>query len=222
LLGDVAGAAGMTGIDPVPIPMAVDPRLAAAAAGTGGVLGAAGRALTGGETASIPGWLGEVWGCAALRLGSEPRPGGGGGFEAVGGAGGADGAAARIEPDAGPEAADGGRGGGAEIRPPEAGGEEGIAEADEGAPPFGFGLVEAAAGGTAGRLPWLGGCAGPGIPMRVRFMSAPGGGGAAGTCEAEPGGGGGAADVRPTLFLPRPSKISRSEPLLLSSDIRVS
>jgi len=82
-------------------------------------------------------------------------------------------------------------------------------------------------------LPWLGGCAGPGIPMSVRFMSAFG----RALCEAtasgdaeldagfETGGGGGTfseAGVRGELFLPRPSKISRSEPLLLSSDIRVS
>ena len=38
----------------------------------------------------------------------------------------------------------------------------------------------------------------------------------------EVGGGGGVAAVRVALFFPRPSKISRSDPLLLSSDIRVS
>jgi hypothetical protein len=67
---------------------------------------------------------------------------------------------------------------------------------------------------------WLGGWAGPGIPINVFFMSGPLG--RAATCAPEPGGGGGVADVRAWLFFPRPSKISRSEPPLLSSDIRVS
>jgi len=75
-------------------------------------------------------------------------------------------------------------------------------------------------GGMAATLPWLGGCAGPGMPISVFFISCDGR--ETGTFAPEPGGGGGTADVRGWLFFPRPSKISRSEPPLLSSDIRVS
>jgi hypothetical protein len=142
------------------------------------------------------GWLaGDV----AARFGSEPRPGGGGGFDAAG-AGGCETDAARIDADAdGVAGGADGRGGGADGRP-------------EGG----------AAGWMAGSDDWLGvDCAGPGIPMRVFFSSAPG---FAATCAPDPGGGGGTADVLPDAgpFLPRPSKMSRSEPPFLSSDIRVS
>ena len=162
-------------------------------------------------------WLGDCGGCVTT-FGSEPRPGGGGGFDGV--AGGAfDGdarastptAAARKAAAAAPRCAAGGRprGGAGGGRRPDAPARTRTASSAE-------------PGGVAGMAPWLGGCAGPGMPISVLFMSAGrlaaatfGGGG-------RRGGGGGAADVRAALFLPRPSKISRSEPLLLSSDIRVS
>jgi hypothetical protein len=93
---------------------------------------------------------------------------------------------------------------------PDAGGDEGRAG----------GICDCDDGWIAGSEDWLGGCAGPGIPKRVFFIS----GFATPIWEPEPGGGGGtAAGVRAELFFPRPSKISRSEPPpLLSSDIRVS
>jgi hypothetical protein len=130
-----------------------------------------------------------------------------------------------------------GSGGGEETRPWETGpggalGEVTVAGKDEGAlavAAAGAGGCEAGSagidGGIEGGWLWLGGCAGPGIPISVRFISERAAFCAVGTFDAEAGGGGGAAgtaDVRPVLFLPRPSKISRSEPLLLSSDIRVS
>ena len=68
---------------------------------------------------------------------------------------------------------------------------------------------------------------GAGLTLPLVALGAPGGP-ETGSCDAELeapfefGGGGGTADVRGTLFFPRPSKMSRSEPLLLSSDIRVS
>ena len=218
-LGDVGLASGMAaavaGIEPVDGPLE-------SAAGPGRVLAGGGGtwlwtfvagACDGEPTAGTLVWLGEllVGGCTACRFGSEPRPGGGGGF---------DGCAARVEPDCG---GDDGSGGGCDTRPDggPAEGEDGIADAD----------VGGVDGGIAGRLLPLGGWAGPGIPMSVFFMSPCAyalAAGAAGICDAElgapmdPGGGGGTADVRGELFLPRPSKMSRSEPLLLSSDIRVS
>ena len=82
------------------------------------------------------------------RFGSEARPGGGGGFDGEeGGEMDPDGDAARSEPDWD------GSGGGDDTRPCETGGGGGT-DADDGS------------------VPWLGGCAGPGIPTRVRFISA--------------------------------------------------
>jgi hypothetical protein len=160
---------------------------------------------------------------APLRFGSDPRPGGGGGFEADGGA---DAVGERIDPEGGP---DDGSGGGTETRPGELEAGPGpTADAETGGARDADGAVGGAGGaegvaGAEGALLGVDDGAGPGIPMSVFFMSATGGFTTA-ICgaEAELGGGGGAADVRPVLFLPRPSKMSRSEPLLFSSDIRVS
>lgn len=155
-------------------------------------------------------------------LGSEPRPGGGGGFDALGalgvGSGPATepdvvaGAAAFIDPDAG------GRGGGALGLAAGIDGRDACAATSGGS---GGGTDAGGAGiapGSVGAEPG----AGPGIPSSVRFMSF---WGFVATCEPEPGGGGGAAAplwlVGP-LFFPRPSKMSRSDPPLFSSDIRVS
>lgn len=187
------------------------------------VAAAAGRVLAGGGGT----WLGTrcvALGCEAgpddepaatwlddegpWRFGSDARPGGGGGFE-----GDDDVGAARTAPEVG--AVDG-SGGGTETRPPDAGGDDGIADADVGL------------GGIEGVLLAFGGGGGIGSPVNVFFVSKGAGTGAVATPDAvegvavDPGGGGGAADVRPELFFPRPSKMSRSEPLLLSSDIRVS
>ncbi|MBX3192429.1 MAG: hypothetical protein KF819_35890 [Labilithrix sp.] len=172
----------------------------ACAAGVGRVLGAGGGALCWvalGEldvaavlTAGMPGWL-PLEGCVPARFGSDPRPGGGGGFD--GEAAGVDTEAARIDAEGGAGGADGLTDGGA----------AGIAPDTGGAP---------------GTPLWL---AGSGNPTSVFFIPSFAFG-AAGTCELDPGGGGGTADVRVELFFPRPSKISRSEPPLLSSDIRVS
>jgi hypothetical protein len=162
---------------------------------------------------------GPVPSSVAPMFGSALRPGGGGGFDA----GGADGDAARIDPDVG--GLDG-SGGGAEMRPPDVGGDDGIRsllpDADDAA---GRADADGAVGcddGEGDGAP----CAGPGIPIRVFLVSAGGGitGAVAASCALadDPGGGGGAAAVRGVLFFPRPSKMSRSEPLLLSSDIRVS
>ena len=111
-------------------------------------------------------WLDACGDTCVTTFGSEPRPGGGGGFD--GEAGGAfDRDATRIDPDCG---GDDGSGGGAEMRPPEggpAGGEEGAA----GIPDADADGVVGGAGGIAGMAPWLGGWAGPGIPIRVLFMS---------------------------------------------------
>lgn len=162
----------------------------------------------------------------ATRFGSDPRPGGGGGFDGDA-AGALEAEATRIAPDCGGED---GSGGGAEMRPPDggpaAGGDEGAA-AMAGADAEG---VVGGGGGAAGMPEPLGAWAGPGIPMSVFFMSTTGLAGAGAVAgvtarfgaDADWGGGGGAAAVRGVLFLPRPSKMSRSEPLLLSSDIRVS
>ena len=76
-----------------------------------------------------------------------------------------DGCAARIEPDCG---GDDGSGGGCETRPDGGGpaeGDDGMADADVG------GIAGGVDGGIGGRLRSLGGCAGPGIPMSVFFMS---------------------------------------------------
>jgi hypothetical protein len=83
------------------------------------------------------------------------------------------------------------------------------------------GGIDGGAGGAGGTgTDGLEPRAGPGIPRRVRFMSIAG---FAATCDPEPGGGGGTgALVLGVLFFPRPSKMSRSEPPLFSSDIRVS
>jgi hypothetical protein len=82
--------------------------------------GALGGCCEGDAFVAGPGWLG----CVAERFGSEPRPGGGGGFDGCAAScGGDDGVAARIAPDGG------GSGGGAEIRPAGIGGEEGVAAA---------------------------------------------------------------------------------------------
>jgi hypothetical protein len=80
-------------------------------------------------------------------------------------------------------------------------------------------------GGAVGSLPGSVGCvgAGLGMPSSVFFMakSLPPRGAA--MCWPDPGGGGGAAaGFRSEFFFPRPSKMSRSDPPLLSSDIRVS
>lgn len=213
--GDVGGAGGATpGTEPVVLDAAD-----AADAGPGRVLAGGGTWLGAfcvplGDAAAMPDWLGEPDPGTAWRFGSDARPGGGGGLEGVGGA---DGVAARIDPDCG---GDDGSGGGDDTRPeggPAAGGAGGRASTEDDEPED-----DGDAGGIAASPLWLGGCAGPGIPMSVFFMSPAGM--ATGICgaEADPGGGGGAADVRAELFLPRPSKMSRSEPLLLSSDIRVS
>jgi hypothetical protein len=79
--------------------------------------------------------------------------------------------------------------------------------------------------GGAGSLPGSVGCvgAGFGIPSNVFFIAMSLAVRGAATCWPEPGGGGGAAaGFRSEFFFPRPSKISRSDPPLLSSDIRVS
>jgi hypothetical protein len=223
--GDVGGAGGTT---PGAEPVVVFDALAADAAGPGRVLAGGGTWLCafcvalGDCTAAMPDWLGGPP-CTAWRFGSEPRPGGGGGFDGVGAA---DGAAARIDPDCGAEE---GSGGGDDTRP-DGGPLLGRAGGADGRASTRASLARASlapdddgdTGGISGRLLWLGGCAGPGIPMSVFFMSATGFAAGIWGAEADPGGGGGAADVRPVLFLPRPSKMSRSEPLLLSSDIRVS
>ena len=219
LLRAAGGAAAAAGIIPL--------GEVGGAAGPGRVL--AGAGMTGLATfcVALGGWdpvagTGRpVPSSVAPRFGSALRPGGGGGFD-----GGADGEAARIAPDAG------GSGGGAEILPPDAGGDEPIEPEgrDDGEDvfPVGCPVVAMGEGFIAGKLPWLGGCAGPGIPINVFFVSSAGGmkgtAGAAAMCELDPGGGGGAAaaGVAGVLFFPSPSKMSRSEPLLLSSDIRVS
>jgi hypothetical protein len=165
--GDVGAAAGTLPVDGV-LEMAAGPGRVLAGGGTWlcGFCMALGACeadpsveLSVGLTAGMFDWLGEllVGPCTAWRFGNEPRPGGGGGLEAVGG--GADGWTARIEPDCG---ADEGSGGGCETRPDggPAGGDADMGGADMGG-----------AGGIAGRLPPLGGCAGPGIPISVFFMS---------------------------------------------------
>ena len=138
--------------------------------------------------------------CTGLaRLGSVERPGGGSG---------------RADVDAGRIDAGGGSGGG-----PEDGPCDGGADVADVAWVGGAGTGAGAGTGEADVV------AGAGIPMSVRFISGRAGmfpEAAAARLAAAPGGGGGAAGMRAELFLPRPSKISRSEPLFLSSDIRVS
>ena len=112
-----------------------------------------------------------------------------------------EGEAVRIVPD-------GGSGGGADGRPA-GGGAEGS-----------LGSLVVLAPGSVGAVD-----AGPGMPISVFFASsiAPCPDWmAAAMCDPEPGGGGGAAGFRSEFFFPRPSKISRSDPPLFSSDIRVS
>jgi hypothetical protein len=142
-------------------------------------------------------------------LGSDPRPGGGGGLLGV---------AARIEPDGGGfealgsgsgggfDAGGGGAGAAAPIEP------DGRAEGGGGR----GGGCEADGGAVGGGV-----TAGPGIPSSVFFASsgaerAPGGGGA---FDVDAGGGGGAPGERSADFFPRPSKMSRSEPFFVSFDI---
>jgi hypothetical protein len=190
-------AAGVDEDDAAPAGIATGPGRVLAGAGIGGGLLTRCVALgdCDGDATACGGWL---EGCVAARFGSEPRPGGGGGLLGDDGAG----CTARIEPDGG-----------------------------------GAGRAEGGAG-MLGSLPSEGEVgAGPGIPSSVFFMSAAG---LLATCAPEPGGGGGApgdpacgvkpgvpacgvrAGFRSEFFLPRPSKISRSDPPLFSSDIRVS
>jgi hypothetical protein len=178
--GAVGGAGGTTGAG------ADDALVLRTAAGPGRVLAGGGAWLEtfcvvlgacDGDALTAAGmfdWL-DVAACGetCVTLGSEPRPGGGGGLdgEAAGALDCEDGDATRIEPDCG---GDDGSGGGAEIRPdggPADGAEEALAAGIAGADDDG---VVGGAGGAEAMPPPLGACAGPGIPISVFFMSTAG------------------------------------------------
>ena len=173
--GAVGGAGGTTG-------GGAAEALVTAAAGPGRVLAGGGAWLCtfcvvlgacDGEViaAGMFDWLGELaWAEGWVTMfGKEPRPGGGGGFDGVA-AGGFEGVATRIEPDCG---GFDGSGGGAETRP-EGGPAEGADDAAAAIAGADADGVVGGAGGADGVALWLGGWAGPGIPISVFFMSTSG------------------------------------------------